>query len=884
MQRKLHSFFYDGTKTPVSALKNGDGSRTLTNTSKDGTVSSDDVKNMARNNQHRKDIWDDIYYPKSKRDASAFLRSFADQTTHLQDGQRENVLVYTKDHVYLVEAIGYLSGNIEQVFSLDEDDMTMIRQVTKEFKNGINERTETFDTWAETLRHDFGSDDRGYGGDENTKTEIRTHDVDGGSSGSDSLGYNWESYGYSSYDEFVDAIQSGAVILDDNGNIISADPHKTTNPVKYAKRNTVAPNTKKTTESKKADGEPNRLSVAVDRKSLLCSTTQAQVNVLESMAKLFNVNIEIYASSVVNGERQFTDRRGRVYKGNAAYTRVGNTILVDVNAGDYLNGLMLNAVSHELVHYVREMSPEKFQKLADFVVEKFGEKGQSVTRLIRSKQAKYAAQGETLSFDEAYEEVVADALESMLSQNADKVVSDVAELRKVDADLAKSLVDKLKDTVKKMLNIFKKEGFHSKPETKEGQMFAEWTEYHDQLTRLFSEAVADAADRSAQAARRTAKKENTPATSEVVKHSFRNSKNGSAHDVLRSYDAELKSIIEGKGDVIVDSYDKLVDIVNQAFDNPKDKFTAYFGILPSSTIRNIEKKIPNIPRDLNGHVFKVGRDYSIAIESDNIVHLVDDKKSMTREDVVDFLDRVTDVIIEHDTAMFGHYYHNGQKANGVLFKKVFSDGILENFSFVSSKKNSLKVQTMYLDSASYQKRKSANPMPMQTSAPAAKTQTVPSTSKTQGGQTSTAIISNQQHKSQEVTEKSSLRNVTERQTIVEMLRTMNTEVEHNKYFQEYLQKASILDRKQARLDAAREEWKELAFRKGKRSEETKAHLQKLRDEIVKLTKELDRTDKRLLELAELRPFRNMVANAEKRQREKDNKEMAEILKKEYRGR
>ena len=206
---------------------------------------------------------------------------------------------------------------------------------------------------------------------------------------------------------------------------------------------------------------------------------------LESMAKLFNVNIEIYASSVVNGERQFTDRRGRVYKGNAAYTRVGNTILVDVNAGDYLNGLMLNAVSHELVHYVREMSPEKFQKLADFVVEKFGEKGQSVTRLIRNKQAKYAAQGETLSFDEAYEEVVADSLESMLSQNADKVFSDVAELRKVDADLAKSLVDKLKDTVKKMLNIFKKEGFHSKPETEEGKLFAEWTEYHDQLTRLF---------------------------------------------------------------------------------------------------------------------------------------------------------------------------------------------------------------------------------------------------------------------------------------------------------------------------------------------------------------------------------------------------------------
>ena len=41
--------YYDGTQTPISRTESGAGARTLTNTSEDGTVSSDDVKNMARN-------------------------------------------------------------------------------------------------------------------------------------------------------------------------------------------------------------------------------------------------------------------------------------------------------------------------------------------------------------------------------------------------------------------------------------------------------------------------------------------------------------------------------------------------------------------------------------------------------------------------------------------------------------------------------------------------------------------------------------------------------------------------------------------------------------------------------------------------------------------
>ncbi len=580
----------------------------------------------------------------------------------------------------------------------------------------------------------------------------------------------------------------------------------------------------------------------------------------------------MYASTVVDGVRQFTDRRGAVHTGNAAYIPGTNTIVIDINAGDTLNGLVLNSLSHEVVHYIKEMSPDKFRKLADFVVGKFGEKGVSVTRLIRAKQSKYAAQGQELSFMDAYEEVVADSVESMLSQKTEKIISDIAKMRKVDADLAKTFVDRVKDLVGKMLNVFKKNNFQSKPETEEGKFFAKWSEFGDELSGIFAEAAADAADQAAQAARRTdvQTKENTPSNAEVVKYSFRNSTSGTAHDILMPYDRELRSYIESRGDVIVDSYDKLVDVVNKAFDNPNNKFTAYLGVLPYSTLRVIEQSIPNIPRDLNGHLFKVGRNYSIAIESDNIIHLTDDKTAMTREDVVDFLDRVADIIIEHDSVAFDYYYSNKQKTSGINFRKNYADGVFTSFSLVSAGKRSIKPQTIYMDSVSYVKRKSANPLPMQTKALAANVpQNAHSTSMTRGGQTSTTIVSNSTQKSNPQTEKSSRRNLNERQIIVDMLKSLPYEVEHNQYFQEYLQKVSLLDRKQAQLDELTSKWRELMFQKGTRSAETKARLAEIRKQATVLNQEIMQMDRRLLDLAEFRPFRNIVRNAVKQQKAKE---------------
>ena len=98
--------------------------------------------------------------------------------------------------------------------------------------------------------------------------------------------------------------------------------------------------------------------------------------------------------------------------------------------------------------------------------------------------------------------------------------------------------------------------------------------------------------------------------------------------------------------------------------------------------------------------------------------------------------------------------HTRQRGGGEIF--------FTSFSLVSAGKRSIKPQTVYMDSVSHVKRKSANPLPMQTKALAANVQqNAHSTSVTQGGQTSTAIISNPSQKTNLSDEKisNSLRSV-----------------------------------------------------------------------------------------------------------------------------
>ena len=195
-------------------------------------------------------------------------------------------------------------------------------------------------------------------------------------------------------------------------------------------------------------------------------------------------------------------------------------------------------------------------------------------------------------------------------------------------------------------------------------------------------------------------------TKDGRRFSLSNSKSGMANDLLLPYNDELAGFINQRGDYIIDSYEKLINLVNLAFDNPQQKATAYFGIIPPEIISKIEKSIPNLPRELNGELFKPGKDYSIATTLDSIRHLADEK-SLTKDEIIDYLDRMADTIVEFDTVAFDYYYEKGNRMNGLLLKKSFEDGVLTSFEIVSNKKRSLNLQTFYMQKGDYIKKKSA---------------------------------------------------------------------------------------------------------------------------------------------------------------------------------
>lgn len=231
--------------------------------------------------------------------------------------------------------------------------------------------------------------------------------------------------------------------------------------------------------------------------------------------------------------------------------------------------------------------------------------------------------------------------------------------------------------------------------------------------------------------------ENMHVSDGEIRYSFKNSQNGLANDGLTEYSGELRDLIEERGDIIVDSYEKLVEVVNLAFDEPSTKKTIYFGIIEAATIEKIKNSIPNLPKELEGKLFKDGKQYSVAATLDSIRHLVDEK-SLTREDVIDYLDRFADTVTDFDSVTFNYYDGGNGETRGLLFRKKYIDGTYLSFDLISNKKRSLILQSLYMDKADYIKKKSAKTLLLQNA--------TASTPKVRAGQTSNNSITDSKEK------------------------------------------------------------------------------------------------------------------------------------------
>lgn len=165
---------------------------------------------------------------------------------------------------------------------------------------------------------------------------------------------------------------------------------------------------------------------------------------------------------------------------NGFYDHATGNIYLDINAGSNGEGTMLYTLSHEYTHMIRQHAAESFNKLADYLFRQYRENGQDTEALIRAKMDNLG-----LEYDAAYEEVVADSMESMLTDT--NAAEKIAALKKAD----RTLWQKLKDLVSRLAASVRKLYADMNPNSEEGRMVRQMGDALERMSDLFAEGLSN---------------------------------------------------------------------------------------------------------------------------------------------------------------------------------------------------------------------------------------------------------------------------------------------------------------------------------------------------------------------------------------------------------
>lgn len=249
-----------------------------------------------------------------------------------------------------------------------------------------------------------------------------------------------------------------------------------------------------TDQAKKADSKGGKVHFG-GNKEVLNQRQKTSVEALEDIAKALGIEIYLFESPVVNGKRQGA---------NGWFDPKDGSIHIDIFAGQNGEATMLFTAAHELTHFIKEWSPAKFDVLANFLMEEYGKNGVSVEELVRAQQEKAKRQGREISYDVAFEEVVADSMETMLSDG--KVMEKLAKLKAKD----KTLWQKIKSYIDELVSKIKAAYEGLNPDSLEGQYVADMVDAVEKLQQLFTEGVIEASDNFKAAQETETETENEP--------------------------------------------------------------------------------------------------------------------------------------------------------------------------------------------------------------------------------------------------------------------------------------------------------------------------------------------------------------------------------------
>lgn len=218
----------------------------------------------------------------------------------------------------------------------------------------------------------------------------------------------------------------------------------------------------------------------VDRNSL-SERQRVAVDAIEATFSEIGINVVFFQSPV--------NERGEHIGENGSYDPETNTIRLDISAGLKNQDTILFTAAHELTHFIAAWSDTKFKTFADFLVKNYAKHGVSVNDLVQAKiemSKNSKTYDKPLTYEEAFEEVVADSCESFLRDS--DLVTKLTELAKKDM----TLFERIKDYIDGLFDRLKKAYAGLTPDSLEANEVLAMKDCIGELRKMWVEAAMEA--------------------------------------------------------------------------------------------------------------------------------------------------------------------------------------------------------------------------------------------------------------------------------------------------------------------------------------------------------------------------------------------------------
>ena len=217
--------------------------------------------------------------------------------------------------------------------------------------------------------------------------------------------------------------------------------------------------------------------VFYDERINLDDLTQKQQDEIEFAGTV----IAAIGNTVYFYNSQYAPKDSREARTNGWYDPKDGSIHLDIAKIERGEESVLFTLSHELVHFIEDWSPAKYQTFANFLLKEYAEHGVSTDKLVHQKMAEL----KTTDYDYAMSELVADACERMLLDS--NAAQKLAELNKTDKGLAQKIKDFFANVLKRIRNAYA----NYKGRT-EAQYLQKMDDVLSEFHEMFAEALTDA--------------------------------------------------------------------------------------------------------------------------------------------------------------------------------------------------------------------------------------------------------------------------------------------------------------------------------------------------------------------------------------------------------